>query len=74
LPLDAEKWYDRIVVTTLAGFPVALILSWLFDITPTGIKRSRSSDGAAQSRALLPLIGLAVSIAAAFIVWLLLLR
>ncbi|MEX2281314.1 MAG: serine/threonine-protein kinase [Gemmatimonadota bacterium] len=74
LPLDVEEWYDRIVLTTLAGFPIALILSWLFDITPTGIRRSRSSDGAAQSRALLPLIGLGVSIAAAFIVWWLLLR
>ena len=71
---NPEAWYDRIVVTTLAGFPIALLLSWLFDITPTGIKRSQSHTTTGHSRAFLPLIGLGVSIVAAFVVWLLVLR
>ena len=37
---DIPNWAVRLVVLLLAlGFPVALILSWAFEITPEGIKR-----------------------------------
>ena len=34
-----------------AGFPVALMLSWVFDITPAGIKRTEADDRGSQSQA-----------------------
>src|SRR5690349_10299198 len=37
---DIPNWAVRLVVILLIlGFPVALILSWAFEITPEGIKR-----------------------------------
>jgi len=36
-----------VVVLTLAGFPVALVLAWAFDVTPEGVKRTASATGAA---------------------------
>ena len=38
-PLNLPVWVDTFVIVILAiGFPVALILSWAFDVTPEGIK------------------------------------
>jgi hypothetical protein len=37
---EIPNWAVRLVVLLLIlGFPVALILSWAFEITPEGIKR-----------------------------------
>jgi len=33
-----------LIVILLAGFPVLLILSWIFDLTPEGIQKTESSD------------------------------
>ncbi len=39
------NWAVRLVVLLLIlGFPVALILSWAFEITPKGIKRAEDVD------------------------------
>ena len=73
---DPEALYRIIVTLVLLGFPVALVLSWLFDITHEGIKRAEVQPAADKSarmrRLILPLIGLAVSVTAAVSVWLLL--
>src|SRR5438309_9102834 len=38
---EIPNWAVRLVIVLLIlGFPVALILSWAFDITPEGIKRT----------------------------------
>ena len=37
---DAPPWVMRIIIVVIVlGFPVALVLSWAFEITPEGIKR-----------------------------------
>src|SRR5439155_21557927 len=42
---EIPNWAVRLVVVMLAlGFPVALILSWIFDLTPQGIRRTDDSD------------------------------
>jgi eukaryotic-like serine/threonine-protein kinase len=62
------------VVATLAGFPLALILSWVFDIRAGRIHRTRSIDSSPRGRALMWL-GLAVIVAVvASLGWLLLQR
>ena len=33
-----------VIVLLLIGFPVALVLAWIFDITPSGIQRTSKSD------------------------------
>ena len=39
--LMLPEWTDRlIVVLILLGFPLAIILTWVFDITPAGIERT----------------------------------
>lgn len=54
-PLDIPNWIVRLVIAAVAlGFPVAIALSWAFDITPQGIKRTDEVDAAraaAPSRA-----------------------
>jgi adenylate cyclase len=43
-PLGVPAWAHRMVIVTLAlGFPVALALGWAYDVTPGGIRRTRSA-------------------------------
>ena len=45
-------WADTLLaVLLLAGFPVAVILAWAYDITPEGVRRTSSADepGAART-------------------------
>ncbi|HMB58432.1 MAG TPA: hypothetical protein VKN35_00840 [Xanthomonadales bacterium] len=43
--LDVPAWAFRLVLGLLAlGFPLALIFSWVFEITPEGIKREKEID------------------------------
>ncbi|MEY2541917.1 MAG: hypothetical protein QOI22_1519 [Verrucomicrobiota bacterium] len=42
---EVSQWALRLMIVLLvAGFPVALALSWAFDITPEGIKRTEDVD------------------------------
>src|ERR1700736_6755918 len=42
---DIPNWVIRLVVLLLIiGFPVALVLSWAFEITPEGVKRESEVD------------------------------
>lgn len=44
--VPAPPWtYKALVIMVLAGFPVAVALSWIFDITPEGIRREGASEG-----------------------------
>ncbi len=41
-PLSLPQWLPTIVILLLiAGFPVTAILSWIFDFTPEGIKKTK---------------------------------
>jgi TolB-like protein/Flp pilus assembly protein TadD len=47
-PLGLPNWVMvGLIVVVILGFPVAVVLAWVFDITPTGIRR----DGATSARA-----------------------
>jgi len=44
-PLGLPAWtYTFVLVLALAGFPVALVLAWAFDVTPAGIERVGATD------------------------------
>jgi len=44
-PFSTPPWVNQaIIITLLAGFPIVLILSWLLQITPEGIVRTRKAD------------------------------
>jgi hypothetical protein len=51
-PLNLPDWVDSFVIVLLAiGFPVALVLSWAFDVTPEGIKPAgQTKPGGASSQ------------------------
>ena len=39
--LGLERWaYDLVVILALAGFPVTLVLAWMYDITGDGVRRA----------------------------------
>ncbi|HEX9172130.1 MAG TPA: hypothetical protein VF861_05665, partial [Telluria sp.] len=39
-PIGAPGWVMRaLIVVVVAGFPIALLLAWYFELTPTGIER-----------------------------------
>lgn len=43
---NAPVWTQQVFLVALAlGFPVALILAWAFDLTPSGIERTPSAHG-----------------------------
>src|SRR6201984_2560568 len=42
---DVPNWAIRsLVMLIIAGLPIALVLSWMFEITPQGIKRTAAAD------------------------------
>ena len=42
---EVPNWTVRLIIIALIlGFPIALILSWMFDITPHGIRRTDESE------------------------------
>ena len=47
---EIPNWAVRLVVLLLIiGFPVALVLAWVFEITPEGIKRRAQTQRQRQS-------------------------
>jgi tRNA A-37 threonylcarbamoyl transferase component Bud32 len=66
--LPVPPWsYDVLVAVALAGFPVALVLGWMYDLTFSGIQRAEPAwlAGPSLLRWLLPAAGLAFSLAVA---------
>ncbi len=66
---ELPNWTLRfVVVLLLAGFPVALILAWAYDVTPQGIQATPAAPGAHRRRNIIALIaiGLAISAVAGF--------
>jgi len=46
---EIPNWVVRLVVLAMiAGFPIALIVAWAFELTPEGIKRTEEADAAKQ--------------------------
>lgn len=71
LPLP-EWTYPLVVAMTLAGFPIALVLAWMFDLTEAGIRRTEAAPSAGPGflRWLLPAVGFLFSLLlAALIGW-----
>jgi TolB-like protein len=73
---ELPNWSQRLVIALiLAGFPIALIFAWIFDVTPSGIERTSKMEARTQpvSRRrrnviLLGVAGLVVSAAAGFFI------
>lgn len=43
---DAPPWVLRVfILVTLLGFPIAVVLAWVFDVTPEGVKLGASASG-----------------------------
>ena len=50
-PLRLPEWTPALVVILLAiGFPFAIIFSWIFDITPEGLKKTESVEAAKRRK------------------------
>ncbi len=48
-PLSLPEWFETVVVVLLAvGFPMALLFTWAFELTPEGIKLTPPDDAAAE--------------------------
>jgi hypothetical protein len=46
-PLNLPNWVDTLVIVLVAaGFPIALILSWAYDVTPRGLVQTPAATGA----------------------------
>jgi TolB-like protein/Tfp pilus assembly protein PilF len=46
---EVPNWGIRLVVLSIAiGFPIALIIAWVFELTPEGIKRTEDVDATAK--------------------------
>jgi adenylate cyclase len=47
-PLSLPGWMDTfVIVLVLVGFPLALVLSWAYDLTPGGIERTKHLESSA---------------------------
>ena len=50
-PLGIPSWVPTVVILILIiGFPVAAVLSWLFDITPEGVKKTGPIEAADEDQ------------------------
>lgn len=50
-PLNLPDWVDTLVIVLLAvGFPITLIISWGFNLTPDGLVREDENAGTPQKR------------------------
>ncbi len=75
--IGAPDWTSKLVLILLvAGFPIALILAWAFEMTPEGVKRTEAADGDAPARAtasmgrtLNVVILAALVLAVGFLIW-----
>jgi len=48
-PLNLPTWSDSLVIVLLAiGFPITLIISWAFNLTPEGLVKDQGQNAAAQ--------------------------
>jgi hypothetical protein len=48
--LEIPNWVVRLVIMLVAaGFPIALVIAWAFELTPEGIKRTEDVDLAASA-------------------------
>ena len=46
---EIPNWAVRLVVLAMiAGFPIALIIAWAFELTPEGIKSTEDADATAK--------------------------
>ena len=75
--LPVPEWsYNALVAVVLALFPITLVLSWMFDLTSDGIRRTESLSESGGGRGLLALqlSGLAVSLGLAALIALWVLR
>src|SRR5881409_2502797 len=66
---ELPNWTLRLVVVLLlAGFPIALILAWAYDVTPQGIQATPKVPGMHRRRNIITLLaaGLAISAVAGF--------
>jgi adenylate cyclase len=44
-PLNLPQWVDTLVIVLLGlGFPIALIITWAFEVTPEGVQRAQSAE------------------------------
>jgi TolB-like protein len=44
-PLNLPDWFDTVLMVFLMiGFPIALILTWAFEVTPEGVQPTRSKE------------------------------
>jgi adenylate cyclase len=58
-PLRLPEWTLQFAIVLLCiGFIIAIILSWIYDIHPEGIKKTENIDADIKSIAVLPLINL----------------
>ncbi len=49
-PLNLPAWFDTVMIVLLAvGLPIAVVLAWAFDLTPTGVVRTPASDAVAET-------------------------
>jgi hypothetical protein len=77
LPFPVPEWIDTVLVTgALAGFPVALILAWFYDLTSAGVEGTPSTPaGTPRGVRLLQAVGLVLVLAVAGLIgWLFLVR
>ncbi len=75
--LSAPGWiFSGLVIATLSGFPLALALAWVFELTRGGIRRTASEAEVASATAprAIKIAGLVLSILAAVVVGWLILR
>ena len=44
-PMSLPDWFQRVTIVLLAiGFPIALLLSWAYEVTSEGVKKTHEVD------------------------------
>ena len=60
--LHLPEWgMTLLIVLLIMGFPIVLILGWIYDITPQGVRKTEFMDGISSKLSLLKFLILAVT-------------
>lgn len=70
--LNLPDWTTRLVAgLVLLGFPVALVVAWMFEVTPEGVRRdtglANGSESSSRRLDIATLVG--VAIVAVLVIW-----
>ena len=64
-----DDWLRALIIVVAVGFPITLVLAWVYEMTPEGIKKDRQAKTRSKGGGLNKVIATALVLAVGFIIY-----